>query len=89
MTKLINNNEKSNFKIITDYHFGGYAKTNAELLSFKNDFEEQFRIPLDYVYTAKMMFGIFDLIKNNHFKEGATVVAIHTGGLQGNAGFEK
>ena len=77
------------FKIEGNYHFGGYAKTNAELLSFKNDFEEQFSIPLDYVYTAKMMFGIFDMIKNNYFKENSTIVAIHTGGLQGNVGFEK
>ena len=76
------------FKIEGNYHFGGYAKTNAELLSFKKDFEEQFNISLDYVYTSKMMFGIFDMIKNKHFKEGTAVVAIHTGGLQGNKGFE-
>ncbi|MEO8761297.1 MAG: pyridoxal-phosphate dependent enzyme [Bacteroidia bacterium] len=89
VNKLINNAENSNFKIMNDYHFGGYAKTNTELLSFKTDFEKQLSIPLDYVYTSKMFYGIFDMIKNNHFKEGATVVAIHTGGLQGNAGFEK
>jgi 1-aminocyclopropane-1-carboxylate deaminase len=87
--KLINNAEKSNFKIVNDYHFGGYAKINAELLSFKSDFEKKCSIPLDYVYTSKMMCGIFEMMKNNNFKEGSTVVAIHTGGLQGNAGFEK
>ena len=89
VSKLINDAKKSNFRIINDYHFGGYAKTNTELLSFKNDFEKQFSIPLDYVYTSKMMYGIFDMIKSNNFKEGSTIVAIHTGGLQGNAGFEK
>ncbi len=86
--RLINNAEKSNFKIIEDYHFGGYAKTNAELISFKNDFEKQFNIPLDYVYTAKMVYGIFDMIKGGNFKENSTIVAIHTGGLQGNKGFD-
>ncbi len=86
---LINDTEKTNFKIVTDYHFGGYAKTNTELLSFKSNFEKEFNIPLDYVYTAKMMFGIFDMIKNDSFKEDSTIVVIHTGGLQGNAGFEK
>ncbi len=86
--KLINDVTKSNFKIIGDYHFGGYAKINPELLSFKNDFEKQFEIPLDYVYTAKMMFGILDKIKTNYFKEDSTIVAIHTGGLQGNKGFD-
>lgn len=81
--------QDSEFKIINDYHFGGYAKITPELLAFKNDFETKFTIPLDYVYTAKMMYGIFDLIQMSYFKKGSTVVAIHTGGLQGNKGFEK
>jgi 1-aminocyclopropane-1-carboxylate deaminase/D-cysteine desulfhydrase-like pyridoxal-dependent ACC family enzyme len=81
--------QNANFRIVGDYHFGGYAKTTPELLSFKSDFEKQSDIPLDYVYNAKMMYGIFNLIRENNFKEGSTLVAIHTGGLQGNAGFEK
>ncbi|HTA61045.1 MAG TPA: pyridoxal-phosphate dependent enzyme [Bacteroidia bacterium] len=91
VNKLIGNPESQNpkFSIIGDYHFGGYAKTTAELLSFKTDFENQFNIPLDYVYTSKMMYGIFDKIQKGSFKEGSTIVAIHTGGLQGNKGFEK
>lgn len=89
VNRLIDDPEKANFSIDNNYHFGGYAKTNAELLSFKAGFEKEFNIPLDYVYTSKMMYGIFDKIKKNQFKEGSTVVAIHTGGLQGNAGFEK
>ena len=79
----------SNLKLNHDYHFGGYAKTTHELLAFKKDFETQFSIPLDYVYTVKMFYGIFDLIKKEHFKQNSTIVAVHTGGLQGNKGFEK
>lgn len=91
VNKLIGNSEIQNpkFSIIGDYHFGGYAKITTELLSFKADFENQFDTPLDYVYTAKMMYGIFDRIQKDNFKEGSTIVAIHTGGLQGNKGFEK
>ena len=91
VNKLIENSESQNskFSIINEYHFGGYAKTTAELLSFKTDFENQFNVPLDFVYTSKMMYGIFDSIKRGNFKEDLTVVAIHTGGLQGNKGFEK
>ena len=91
VNKLIGNSESQNskFSIINEYHFGGYAKTTAELLSFKTDFENQFNIPLDYVYTSKMMYGIFERIKKGNFKEDSTIVAIHTGGLQGNKGFEK
>jgi len=91
VNKLIASSEIQNpkFSIIGDYHFGGYAKTTAELLSFKTNFENKFSIPLDYVYTSKMMYGIFDRIQKGNFKEGSTIVAIHTGGLQGNKGFEK
>jgi 1-aminocyclopropane-1-carboxylate deaminase/D-cysteine desulfhydrase-like pyridoxal-dependent ACC family enzyme len=79
----------SNLKLIHDYHFGGYAKTTPDLLAFKKNFEAQFNIPLDYVYTVKMFYGIFDLIQKGYFKTGSTIVAVHTGGLQGNKGFEK
>jgi 1-aminocyclopropane-1-carboxylate deaminase len=49
--------------------------------------ENQFGIPLDPIYTAKMMFGIIDLINKKFFAAGSTILAIHTGGLQGKAGF--
>lgn len=74
-------------KIISDYHFGGYAKTTAELLSFIEKFETTFQIPLDKIYTGKMIFGIFDLIKKNYFPKNKTLLVIHSGGLQGNYGF--
>jgi len=64
----------------SDYHFGGYAKKNAELLCFISEFRTKYNIPLDFVYTGKMMFGIFDLIKRDVFEKGKTIVAVHTGG---------
>jgi 1-aminocyclopropane-1-carboxylate deaminase len=66
-----------------DYHFGGYAKINEELIRFINDFYKQTNIPLDPIYTGKMMFGILDLINKGYFPNGAKILAIHTGGLQG------
>ncbi len=74
---------KSNWKLMTDYHFGGYAKINTELISFINQFKDEYNIPLDPVYTGKMMFGIFDLIKKGFFPKSSKILAIHTGGLQG------
>ena len=71
------------FEVMEGYHFGGYAKYTPELLKFIDDFEKQNNIPLEQVYTGKMMFGIYDLIKKNYFPENSTVIAIHTGGLQG------
>ncbi len=70
-----------------DYHFGKYARIRPELVSFVEEFNQNNATPLDYVYTGKMMFGIYDLIKRDFFKGGRRIVAIHTGGLQGNAGF--
>ena len=67
-----------------DYHFGGYAKKTDELISFMKRFYEENQIELDFVYTAKMMFGVYDLIQKNYFPEGAKILCIHTGGLQGN-----
>jgi len=75
------------FELITDFHFGGYGKFNKDLVSFCNSFKEKYQIPLDPVYTGKMMYGIDQMMKENYFKTADKVLAIHTGGLQGVAGF--
>lgn len=80
-------NQYDNWKIINDYHFGGYAKTNEILFDFIRHFELKYNILLDPIYTSKMMFGIFDLIEKDYFPEGSVILAIHTGGLQGWNGF--
>ena len=79
----------SNWELQLDYHFGGYAKINEELIRFINDFYKQTNIPLDPVYTGKMMFGIVDLINKGYFPKGAKIIAIHTGGLQGIEGMNR
>lgn len=80
---------KNNWRLIADYHFGGYAKINSELVRFINEFKKAQHIQLDPVYTGKMMFGIFDLIEKGFFPKGSRILAIHTGGLQGIAGMNK
>jgi 1-aminocyclopropane-1-carboxylate deaminase/D-cysteine desulfhydrase-like pyridoxal-dependent ACC family enzyme len=77
------------FEIDTEFHFGGYGKINAELISFMQEFHSHFNIKLDPVYTAKMAFGVFEKIKRGDFKPGTRILMIHTGGLQGLAGFEE
>lgn len=66
------------------YHFGGFAKSTPVLIDFMNDFYLKHNIRLDFVYTAKMMYGLFDLIEKDYFPENIHIIAIHTGGLQGN-----
>lgn len=73
----------NNWEINLDHHFGGYAKTTPELINFIQTFETAHAIPLEQVYTGKMLFGLYDLIKKGYFRRGETIVAIHTGGLQG------
>lgn len=78
--------EQSNsWKLHTEYHFGGYGKPNDDVFSFIKN--QQSVLPLDVVYTAKMLLGIIDLAKKGIFERGYRLLAIHTGGLQGNRGF--
>lgn len=74
---------KTNWELITDYHFGGYGKINRDLIAFINQFKQETKVPLDPVYTGKMLFGIVDLIVKGFFRKGSKILVIHTGGLQG------
>lgn len=74
---------KTNWSLTDEYCCGGYAKTNSELLQFMQQFEQQYAVPLEQVYTAKMMMGLFDLIQQGNFPVNTRILAIHTGGLQG------
>lgn len=71
-------------RLITDYTFGGFARTTPELLGFMQDFRKTHGVLLDFVYTAKMMYGITDMIRTGSLGPGDRILAIHTGGLQGN-----
>jgi len=77
---------KRNFRINTDYHFGGFAKLKPELVDFINQFKRDHGIALDGIYNGKMMFGLFDLLKKDYFPKGSIITSIHTGGVQGNLG---
>lgn len=76
-------------EIIHDYDFGGYAKHDPKLIEFIQDFYNKHKIALDPIYTGKMMYGLFDRIKKDKFESGKTIIAVHTGGLQGIAGFNE
>ncbi len=75
--------ENSQWNLVTDYHFGGYAKINDELKQFMKQFFKKYLISLDPVYTSKTFFGVIDLISKGYFKPNSKVLIIHTGGLQG------
>lgn len=81
--------KKDNWELLSDYHFGGYGKVTPDLIDFINQFYIDTKIPLDPVYTSKMVFGVLDLIKNNYFPDGSRILMIHTGGLQGVQGMNQ
>lgn len=70
-----------------DYHLGGFAKAPQPLHDFILEFKQQHNIQLEPVYSGKMLYGIYDLIKQNYFKSGSRILCIHGGGLQGLRGF--
>jgi len=68
-----------------EYHFGGYAKKNKELFDFMNGLYSKTGIPTDFVYTGKLFYAAFDLIKKDFFPTESKLLLIHSGGLQGNS----
>jgi len=74
---------RKNWALMTDYHFGGYAKVNGELVTFINRFKDLTGIPLDPIYTGKLLYGILDRVQKGKFAPHSKILVVHTGGLQG------
>lgn len=72
-----------------DYHFGGYAKKKPPLIDFMNELFFATNIPTDFVYTAKLFYGVYDLIQKSYFQSGSRLLLVHSGGLQGNLSLRK
>lgn len=77
------------WRLITDYHFGGFAKTTPAFIHFLNAFYTETGIPLDPIYTGKMMYGLLEEVKIGKIEPGSTILALHTGGLQGIKGMNQ
>jgi 1-aminocyclopropane-1-carboxylate deaminase len=89
--KMLNKNRIvfNNYQIYQDDHFGGYGKYSERLLDFIKGFYQDYNILLDPVYTGKMFFSVWEMIKNAQIATGSRILLIHTGGLQGIAGFNE
>jgi 1-aminocyclopropane-1-carboxylate deaminase len=80
--------DAANWRLITGFHAGGYGKKHPEYLSqFWQGFERDTAVPLDPIYTVKMLWGITSLAQQGYWPRGSRIVAIHSGGLQGRRGF--
>lgn len=78
--------QPTKFELITQYAGGKFGTLNAEMAEYIKQFYEATQIALDGVYNGKMMFGLFDLIAKDYYSVGSVITAVHTGGVQGNAG---
>lgn len=79
---------RKNFRIM-DASEDGYGKISDDTVRFINKFYQQHNVPLDPIYTGKMMRKIFEMAEQNYFRKNAKILAFHTGGLQGIAGANK
>ncbi|MCB9046223.1 MAG: 1-aminocyclopropane-1-carboxylate deaminase/D-cysteine desulfhydrase [Chitinophagales bacterium] len=84
VSRLIRPEKRDAYRIYDDWHFGGFGRYTDELTMFMNNFYGQNGIPLDMVYTAKMMFGLKEQILRGDYPDEVRILCIHTGGLQGN-----
>lgn len=84
----IGDDTKSNWRIWSAYHCGGFAKVNAQLRAFVKDFQNNYQIDLDPLYNSKMLFALNSELRKNSLEKGSNILCIHTGGIQGIRAFE-
>ena len=87
--QLLSPDKRTAFELLHDYHFGGYARKTPALLQFMNELYATAAVPTDFVYTAKMLYAAFDLLRKSYFAKGDRLLLVHTGGLQGNLSLPK
>jgi 1-aminocyclopropane-1-carboxylate deaminase len=68
-----------NWSVSHDFHFGGYARRTPELSGFIDEFQQRHGLALDWIYVAKMMYGIYALAEQGALGAGAVVTAVITG----------
>ncbi len=83
MSGTVLNDYMSRLLLDNEYHFGGYGKFNSELIDFINESYKLHNVPFDQIYTSKMFYTLKERIKSGQIEKGSSVIALHTGGLQG------
>ena len=89
LTRQYNGTVYTHYRLVHDYHFGGYARVKPALIDFINAFYRITRIPLEPIYTGKMLYGLYDMLEQGYFPVGSRILVIHSGGLQGITGFNQ
>ena len=79
--------DRNNWRLDHRFHGGAYARLPSHMAEYMQQFEQQYGVLLDPVYTAKASYALQYMVDNREFDEGSKVLLIHTGGLQGRRGF--
>ncbi|WP_197523303.1 1-aminocyclopropane-1-carboxylate deaminase/D-cysteine desulfhydrase [Actinokineospora pegani] len=70
---------RAGWEVDTRFHSGGYAKTTPALHAFADEFTARHGVPVERLYVAKMLAGIYARAESGEFAPGTTVVAVITG----------
>lgn len=76
-------NNQNNWQLLTDFHDGGYGKFSPQLWQFCQYMNHNHNLPLEPIYSGKMMYALWQLIQQDYFPAGSKIIAVHTGGMQG------
>jgi 1-aminocyclopropane-1-carboxylate deaminase len=82
--KHLKEDKDRNWRVLDKWHFGGFGRWDEKLIGFMNEFYRVNKIPLDIIYTSKMMYGLHEMLHDNFFSSCDKILCIHSGGLQGN-----
>jgi 1-aminocyclopropane-1-carboxylate deaminase len=69
------------WEVYDEFHCGGYARSNGELQGFLQSFIAETAIPIEPVYTGKLLYGIWQLIKSGRIPPESAGIVLHTGGV--------
>jgi 1-aminocyclopropane-1-carboxylate deaminase len=70
----------TNWRLVHHYHHGGFARSNAALLAFRQHIFERYNLWLDRVYMAKVLWAVIHEIRSGNFERGSTILILHSGG---------
>lgn len=71
--------ETDNWTIELDYSFGGFARRTRALDEFIDEFRRCHGVELEWVYVAKMLYGVFAMVEQHRFEQGTIIVTVITG----------
>lgn len=64
-----------------DFHGGGYARTSPGLQTFVDDFGRCYGIPVEPVYSGKLLWAVVQRIQQGLYAPGTRIIVLHTGGI--------